>query len=1363
MRDLAASRKDPRGRQRRLPRYCLLAACLAASVAHGQTAAEPKVDWDKDYVLGPLSLERQPGVERGTIEQLVHKSTDVFPGTIRRVWVYTPARKQLETVGDEGAAVMVFQDGHTYVDEKGGFHGPIVLDNLIHSGQMPPTVAIFVDPGHKGDAFADEHPGWQPTPSNRSLEYDTLSPDYARFLEREILPLASRAESVKAAGVRLTTDPERRGICGISSGGICAFTVAWERPDLFRKVVSHVGSFTDIRGGDTYPSIVRRSKGAPKPIRVILQDGEHDLDNQHGNWWLANLQMDKALAFAGYDCRFLGGVGGHNHRHGAAVLPEMLAWVWRDWKAAQAAARWPGKVSAQICEEGLNDTDAWPAAPLAATEAFPLPTFAVADLPATYVDDGVRGERPSPSLLRLKATVPMPAGVHRFLIRARAASRLRIGGTIVADTPFVRTAGDGSQHDTERLVPYDPGVGFRFAPAGEYEAIAEHEIAAAGPVEVVFEAFVGGRAGSSPRRVELGETVVAVMWAGTDAWTLLAADGAVIPYTDDDWSRYRAARVAELRRLDAAARAARRVLADATWDARHDAARRWVDAEPAVPVPAVRGDHRVQPPIDAFVLARFAAALDATAATADGRLDFFRDIQPFLESRCLECHRGPRAKGGLRLDDPATARAGGDSGPAIVPGDARAGELLRRVRAEDVGERMPPTGERLTKPQADLLERWIAEGAAWPDIRVGRREIAPPVDDLGFIRRVMLDTVGVPPSAAEAREFLADTSPDKRSRLIDRLLADDRWADHWMPLWQDLLAENPNILNPTLNNTGPFRRWLHDCLLDDLPLDRMVTQLVRQQGSVIAGGPAGFGMASQNDSPYATKGTILSAAFLGIDTKCARCHDSPAGSAKQEQLFQLGAMLAGRPLDVPTTSSVDPVKLHAGGRTPLIEVTLKPGTSVPPRWPFASPGGGEPAAERSSERPAAVSLPPSDDDVADQSAADTAAPTAVRAQPAEKPAGTTDAATQAANSDETPPAGKAKEAPAKPTTKAEPPIDMAARDRLAVMLTAPQNERFAEVAANRIWARFMGRGIVEPLDDWEKGRPTHPELLRWLGREFVRGGYRVKSLARLILNSAAYQRSVDPALTLADPLYAAAEPRRLWAEQVVDSLIAATGKPLQLERICLDLNGRREVANAVDLGTATRAWMLTSLSNERDRPSLSLPRLQAVADVLTAFGWRGSRQDPASVRDTAANPLQPAILSNGTLTTWLVRLSDDHPLTAVAISATSPEAVVDEIFMRLLTRRPTPAELELHAGHLRSGFQSRVIRDAAPRPREHAPPPFVTWTNHLQLEAGSKKEAMLAAAAAGDAPTRRLDPEWRQRCEDLIWTLVNAPEMLYRP
>jgi enterochelin esterase family protein len=292
-------------------------------------------DWDKDYVLSATSTARGPGVESGSTRMLVHSSQGAFPGTVRRVWIHLPAESILKKVGDEGLAVMVFQDGHAYVDEQGQFRAPIVLDNLVHAGKIPPMAAIFIDPGHEGPDVPGEKPGWNPPANNRSLEYDTLSPEYARFLEASILPLAETDDRLKAAGLRLTTDPAMRAICGISSGGICAFTVAFERPDLFRKVLSHVGSFADIRGGDHYPSLVRRTKDSPKPIRVFLQAGEHDLDTWHGHWWLSNLSMEKALAFAGYDHKLVGGVGGHNGKHGGAILPESLEWLWRGWNGAE--------------------------------------------------------------------------------------------------------------------------------------------------------------------------------------------------------------------------------------------------------------------------------------------------------------------------------------------------------------------------------------------------------------------------------------------------------------------------------------------------------------------------------------------------------------------------------------------------------------------------------------------------------------------------------------------------------------------------------------------------------------------------------------------------------------------------------------------------------------------------------------------------------------------------------------------------------------------------------------------------------------------------------------------------------------------
>ena len=271
---------------------------------------------EEPYKRAPES-ERVEGVPQGKITHGTWKSR-VFEGTIREYWVYVPASYDEKTP----APVMVFQDGHTYVGEKGWFRVPIVFDNLIAKGELPPIVGIFVNPGHKSETLPK--PGWEQK-DNRSFEYDTLSDQYARFLLEEILPEVGKT-------VKLTEDPEGRAICGISSGGICAFTVAWQRPDAFRKVLSHVGSFTNIRGGHAYPALVRKTP--KKPLRVFLQDGEKDVDNQFGNWWLANLQMDAALRFARYDVKFVGGVGGHNDRHGASILPESLRWLWRDYKPA---------------------------------------------------------------------------------------------------------------------------------------------------------------------------------------------------------------------------------------------------------------------------------------------------------------------------------------------------------------------------------------------------------------------------------------------------------------------------------------------------------------------------------------------------------------------------------------------------------------------------------------------------------------------------------------------------------------------------------------------------------------------------------------------------------------------------------------------------------------------------------------------------------------------------------------------------------------------------------------------------------------------------------------------------------------------
>jgi enterochelin esterase-like enzyme len=262
------------------------------------------------YETHPDSRERSD-VPKGTVKQMPPWPSKIFEGTKRDWWVYVPAQYRPENP----AAVMVFQDGAGPKD-----YVPTVFDNLIAKGDIPVMVGIFINPGVRADGGA-----------NRSFEYDTLSDQYARFLLEEILPEVEKT-------VKLRHDAASRAISGASSGGICSFTVAWERPNEFSKVLSWIGSFTNIaagktlrEGGHNYEAMVRKTFPR-KPIRVFLQDGENDLDNANGNWPLANQTLAKSLSYAGYDYKFEYGHGFHSNRHGRAILPDSLRWLWRDYK-----------------------------------------------------------------------------------------------------------------------------------------------------------------------------------------------------------------------------------------------------------------------------------------------------------------------------------------------------------------------------------------------------------------------------------------------------------------------------------------------------------------------------------------------------------------------------------------------------------------------------------------------------------------------------------------------------------------------------------------------------------------------------------------------------------------------------------------------------------------------------------------------------------------------------------------------------------------------------------------------------------------------------------------------------------------------
>jgi len=310
--------------------------CLL-SPATAQTQPAPGQREPGSYPLGPDSLP-QDGVPQGKLEGPFEFGSRVFAGTVRRYWVYVPAQYS----GATPANLLVFQDGQRATNPKGSLRVPQVLENLIHKQDIPVTIGVFITPGHRGDAYPDDL--GTKNPNHRAAEYDSLSDAYARFLIEELLPEVANTYN-------LTQDPARRAIGGTSSGAICAFTVAWQRPDQFGNVVSMIGSYTSIGyrpaeegrpmvpGGDLYPTLIRKSP--IKPLRIFLQDGSADIDNQHGNWFLANQQMLAALNYANaaadekslpgprYEVRHEWGDGGHSDAHGGALLPDILRWLWQ--------------------------------------------------------------------------------------------------------------------------------------------------------------------------------------------------------------------------------------------------------------------------------------------------------------------------------------------------------------------------------------------------------------------------------------------------------------------------------------------------------------------------------------------------------------------------------------------------------------------------------------------------------------------------------------------------------------------------------------------------------------------------------------------------------------------------------------------------------------------------------------------------------------------------------------------------------------------------------------------------------------------------------------------------------------------------
>jgi enterochelin esterase-like enzyme len=289
-----------------------------------QPAPSQTPDPDGFYSLGPDSLP-QAGVPKGEIRGPLTLPSKAYPGTQHTYWVYVPAQYDPAIP----ASLMIYNDGQAFMNPDGDLRAQNVMDNLIFRRELPLMIAVFINPGRRPEQPEANPKEWGDRTTNRPTEYNSLDDKYARVIVDELLPALYKDYNI-------AKDPERRGIGGSSSGAIAAFTVAWERPNEFRKVLSNVGSFVDLRGGNAYPDIIRKSD--KKPIRIFLCDGRNDnrgqrpgeAYNRDRDWFYQNVRMMEALTEKGYDLNYVWGMNKHGQKMGGEILPDMMRWLWRD-------------------------------------------------------------------------------------------------------------------------------------------------------------------------------------------------------------------------------------------------------------------------------------------------------------------------------------------------------------------------------------------------------------------------------------------------------------------------------------------------------------------------------------------------------------------------------------------------------------------------------------------------------------------------------------------------------------------------------------------------------------------------------------------------------------------------------------------------------------------------------------------------------------------------------------------------------------------------------------------------------------------------------------------------------------------------
>jgi cytochrome c553 len=594
----------------------------------------------------------------------------------------------------------------------------------------------------------------------------------------------------------------------------------------------------------------------------------------------------------------------------------------------------------------------------------------------------------------------------------------------------------------------------------------------------------------------------------------------------------------------------------------------------------------------AMVLAGTAAAAQAPLPPpVDRPIDFLRDVKPLLQAACVRCHARGNDKGGFQFDTRELLMKGGDTGPAIVPGQSGDSLLVSLVAGLDPDMVMPQKGSRLTADQIGVLRAWIDQGAAWPDgvgfAKTPPRNLAPtrpevparterhPVDrllapyfashgvrpsvaaDARFLRRVSLDTTGLLPTPDRVRAFLADRRPDKRALLVTELLADDqRYAEHWLTFWNDLLRNDYRGTGYIDGGRKQISGWLYDALASNLPYDQFVKALVDPSPATegFTRGIVWRGVVNASQTPEMQAAQNVAQVFMGVNLKCASCHDSFIDDWQLRDAYGLASVFAATPLE-------------------MVECDRPTGRTAPLKFLYDGIG----AIDRSASRE-------------------------VRMR------------------------------------------------QLADALVAPENGRLARTIVNRLWARFMGRGLVEPLDDMEQPA-WHPALLDWLAEDLVEHKYDLRHTMRRMLTSDAYARAaVDVPEGAEAPVFRGPAIRRMSAEQFDDALGMLTG-----------------AWHARDAKFA-----LLPVASHQPPPS-GRAALASATPLTTALG-RPNREQVVSRRVETPTTLQVLELANGATIAERLRNGAER---IVAVGFRTPDSITDLLYESAFGRRPTPIERQL--------------------------------------------------------------------------------------